>query len=591
VLSTGADISTESLLFLATAGVIVPLFRRLHVSPVHGFLLAGALLGPYGLGSLAQRLPWLESATINNVGEVSQVADLGVVFLLFIIGLELSFERLVSMRRLLFGLGAMQLIGSAAALALIAWACGQSAGAAVTLGAALAQSSTAIALPVLAEKKRLHLVAGRASFAILLFQDLAAAPLLFMVAMLASKQSGGILINLASALAPAAIAVAALVIMGRVVLRPLFIQVAKTGSTELFMAACLFVILSTAYATAAAGQSMALGAFIAGLLLSGTEFRHQIEVLMDPFKGLLLGLFFLSVGTELNFPAIGAHPFETLAVAAGLIGVKTAVMLPVGRLSGLKPTVSREVALTVAAGGEFGFAMLTAAMLGGVVSIETGSVAIAAITISMLTTPFLVGFAARLAPRLPAHIDLEALAPPAAPGEAEIVIAGYSRVGALIGDMLKRHGVPFIAIDSRPGLVARERKHGTPIYYGDPTHPELLHRCGIETAKALVVTMDSLKVVDQVVAAAQKTRDDLVILARARDENHAAALHAFGVVSAVPEALAASLQLSRTLLLELGVPAVDVVASIRGRRDEGRQTMRPGSNDDPQRKITRHHHP
>jgi CPA2 family monovalent cation:H+ antiporter-2 len=320
----------EALLFLGTAGVIVPLFRRLHLSPVLGFLIAGVLLGPYGLGRFAASAGWVSSFAITNPENVGAVAELGVVFLLFMIGLELSWERLQRMRRLIFGLGTAQVVACAATLAALAYWIGLGPLNAVIFGAALSLSSTAIAIPVLAERRRLHTGAGRTAFAILLFQDLMVAPLLFTVSILGSSHPHGgaepIISDLFWTIAPAFAALASLLLLGRLVLRPLFHLVAAARSTELFMAACLFVIVATSVATAAAGLSMALGAFIAGLLLAETEFRREIEVTIEPFQGLLLGLFFVSIGTSLDLSQVAASPGVILAFVVGVIVIKSAII-------------------------------------------------------------------------------------------------------------------------------------------------------------------------------------------------------------------------------------------------------------------------
>ncbi len=306
--STDVSIYREALLFLVTAGVVAPLFFRIHVSPVLGYLLAGVALGPFGLGRLSGRAPWLDAFALTNVEAIDKLAAFGVVALLFTIGLELSFERLKSLRRLVFGLGPSQVLASTALIALAAAGFGQKPAAALIIGAALSLSSTAIVVPVLAEHKLMTAAVGRLSFAILLFQDLAVAPLLFMVAMFSRRANEDLALGLALTFAPAALAVGLVIVLGRLVLRPLFHSVAMTKSAEFFMAACLLVVLGAALIAAASGLSMALGAFIAGLLLAETEYRREIEVTIEPFKGLLLGLFFVSVGAGLDLSLAASRP-------------------------------------------------------------------------------------------------------------------------------------------------------------------------------------------------------------------------------------------------------------------------------------------
>ena len=291
----------DVVLFLATAGVIVPLFRRWRISPILGFLGAGVVLGPFGLGALSASFPWLGYFTIANPGEIAQLAEFGVVFLLFMIGLELSWERLRLMRRWVFGMGALQVSLCLAAIALAAMALGLQPAPAAAIGAALALSSTAVVMQILTEHKRQHSQAGRATFSVLLFQDLAVAPILVTLAILGRGGEDDVFSpRLLLAFAPAAIGVMALLAFGRLLLRPMLKSVARAKSEELFMAACLLVVIGAGLVSAITGLSMALGAFIAGLLLAETEYRHEVEVTIEPFKGLLLGLFFLSVGIGLD---------------------------------------------------------------------------------------------------------------------------------------------------------------------------------------------------------------------------------------------------------------------------------------------------
>ena len=325
----------EALTILGAAGVVVPLFHRLRVSPVLGFMIVGMAVGPFGLGALAREVPWLSAATITDARAIAPVADLGVVMLLFMIGLELSLERLLLMRRLVFGLGSLQVALSAAALGALALALGQPPAAATVLGFALAMSSTAVVVQVLAEEKRLASAVGRASIAVLLLQDLAVVPILFGVGVLEAGPAAAAPVAFLLAVGKAALAVAAVIALGRLTLRPLFRSVARTRSPELFMAACLLVVLATGVATAAAGLSMAMGALIAGLLLAETEYRRQIEATIEPFKGLLIGVFLVSIGMGLDLARIAAQPLAVLAAALALVGGKLALTAALGRAFGL----------------------------------------------------------------------------------------------------------------------------------------------------------------------------------------------------------------------------------------------------------------
>jgi CPA2 family monovalent cation:H+ antiporter-2 len=566
----------NALLFLVTAGVIVPLFRRLKVSPVIGFLAAGIALGPFVLGRLARRLPWLDYVTIADSRQIAEVAEFGVVFLLFMIGLELSFERLVRMRRLLFGLGSAQVVGCGVLIAAVAMAFGVGPGPAIVLGGALALSSTAIVIPVLAERKRLASMTGRASFAVLLFQDLCLAPLLILVSALGRGGTGEAGGGLAWTLALEVATVALLVVLGRLLLRPLFQMVAQSRSTEFFMAACLLVVMGTALITAASGLSMAIGAFIAGLLLAETEYRRAVEVTIEPFQGLLLGLFFVSVGAGLDLSRLVDHPAEIIAMAAGLVALKGFVILVAARAFGLSRPVAGEVSLLLGPGGEFAFVMLGAATAVAAVPDDIAASAMVAVTLSMLMVPALAWLGEIATRATPADESAFAhLSPPPDAAAARVLIVGYGRVGRIVSDLLAVHGIPFVAIDQDPRLVTRERDAGKAIYFGNAQRPDFLRRAGLSAARALVVTMDQPSAVELVVSAARAERPDLTIVARARDASHASKLYELGVTDAVPETVEASLQLSEAVLVDIGVPAGLVIASIHDKRDSFREMLKP----------------
>jgi CPA2 family monovalent cation:H+ antiporter-2 len=575
----------EVLLFLGTAGVVVPLFRRVRISPVIGFIAAGVALGPFGLGRLANEYPALGWVSFADVQQMMHISELGVVFLLFMIGLELSFERLSSMRRLVFGLGAAQVMLSTAALAGIAAWFGQPAGAALVIGGALALSSTAIVVPVMAESKRLNTSAGRTAFAILLFQDLAVAPLLFMIAILGAQGGGGVGEGLLYAVLPAAAALVVLLGAGRWLLRPLFRLVARAQSTEFFMAACLLVVLGTGLIAATSGLSMGLGAFIAGLLLAETEFRREIEVTIEPFKGLLLGLFFVAVGAALDFDLVMASPRVTLGLALLLIVVKIAILYGAARFGRVRHRTALEVSLLLGPGGEFAFVMIGAAMTAGIVAPHVGGNVMIAVTLSMLTIPLLAILARKLAPPPPpTDSAVTDIAPPAS-ADARVIIVGFGRVGKLVADMMRRHDVPYLAIDSDVRTVQRERENGVSIYWGNATRAEFLRVCDIEHARALIVTMDAPRAVEHVVRLGRQERSDLTIVARARDAEHARVLYELGATDAIPETIEASLQLSEAALVDIGVPMGFVIASIHEKRDEYRKVLQPAGAEPRQRRA------
>ena len=561
----------DLLLFLATAAIIVPLFKRFHITPILGYIIAGILLGPFGFGALAGSFPSISNVTITDDSQISSLAEFGVAFLLFMIGLELSWDRLLRMRRLVFRLGALQVLISTTALAGLAMAFDQPRTASVILGGALAMSSTAIVLPSLAERKKLNSSGGRAAFAVLLFQDLSVAPLLFMVAMLSGEATGDLSNPAIYVLVPAVLVLVAIVVLGRFLMRPLFHMVAATGNNELFVAASLLVVIGAGVAMAASGQSMSLGAFVAGLLLGETEYRRQIEVTIQPFEGLLLGLFFLSVGARLDLSAVAAAPAQTFGLAIGIILLKAVIIFLLGWATGLPKRIATDIAMWLAPAGEFALVLIGAAIAGQVVPPQTGAIAMLAATVSMLAIPVLMQISDHK-PRVEMSDDpaLKELLPQQS-DRAQVLIIGYGRVGQLVGEMLQRHEIPFIAIDRDPTLVASCRKRGTTIFYGDASRIELLRRCGIGNSRALVVTFDSASAVEDVVTVARKEREDLTIVARARDAAHATKLYRLKVTDAVPETIEASLQLSEAALVDIGVPMGLVISSIHEKREEYRR--------------------
>jgi CPA2 family monovalent cation:H+ antiporter-2 len=577
-------VATESyagvLAFLATAGVVAPLVKRLKISPILGFLAAGVILGPYGLGRFVGKAPWLAYVTVARPERIHAMAELGVVFLLFSIGLELSWERLRVMRGQVFGYGALLTLGSAALFAAAALAFGGPPGGAATLGCALAMSSTAIVLPVMAETGRMQSRSGRAVFAVLLFQDLAVAPILIAISLATPTET---LHSPVAALATAVLGVGGIILAGRLVLRPLFRSAARAKSQDLFMAASLLVIIGAGLSAELLGLSMALGAFIAGLLLAETEFRHEIEVLIGPFRDLLLGLFFVSVGIGLNLDLLAAQPWLILAAAAGLVAVKAALGAGLGRLIGLAGGAALESGLLIAAGGEFAFVILDEARHAELLPAQLAQAMQVSVTLSMFAIPGLGALGARLGrAHTAAEHDARAAPPPAPAAEPRVLIIGYGRVGRIVGEMLTRHELAWIAVDRDFHAVEAARGQGREVYYGDASRPELLTRCGLMSAPGVVLTTDAPDAAEAVAAAVRRLRPDVVMVARARDARHARRLYELGATDAVPETIEASLQLSEAVLVDLGVPMGFVIASIHEKRDEIRKSLNvSGERQDP----------
>ena len=583
----------DLVVFLAAAGVVVPLFNRLKISPVLGFLAAGVLLGPNGLARLSDTLSWLSWLTISDAAQIRSLSELGVAFLMFMIGLELSWERLKAMRRLVFGLGLTQVAACTVALGAVFVAMGQPLVSAAVLGMGLALSSTAVVMPVMAERGRISTVAGRATFAILLAQDLAVAPILITVTVLAALAQGGIgsgdfdpstLGPALFTLIPAAVGLFLLVLLGRLVLRPMFRSVAKAKAKgqgqEMFIAASLLVVVGSGLAAQAAGLSMSLGALIAGLLLAETEFRREVEVSIEPFKGLLLGVFFVGVGIGLDVDAVAADPVAVFGLAAVMTLLKAGLIYGAARAWKLGNRTAIETALVLGPAGEFAFVILGAGLVEGIALPAFTQQVLLAATISIFSIPLMAMIASRLVRRVEAtRPDLPAEALEPLPEQGQVLIVGFGRVGRLVGEILLTHDQRFLAIDADASTVGKGRAEGSNVFYGDAARPDMLALCGIETARAVVVTMDAPARVDAVVQAVRAIRPDLILIARARDDRHAVRLYRLGVTDAVPETTEASLQLAENTLIDLGVPMGLVLASIHERRDQFRKVFQEAMPD------------
>ena len=564
------------IVFLLASAVIVPVFQRLKISPVLGFLLVGVGLGPDVMGQIAHEWPQAAAFAVTRSHTAHSLAELGVVFLLFSIGLELTFERLKTMRRLVFGLGAAQLLASTAALTGLFLLMRHSFPAAMTLGMALALSSTAMVVPVLAEKKALNTPAGKSVFAVLLAQDLAVAPIMVAIGMITSVAVKGPAGDEATGsqglltLIPALIGMGVLVVGGRFLLRPLFKGVARSKSRELFMAACLLVVLASGEVAILFGLTMGIGAFVAGVLLAETEYRREIEVMIDPFKGLLLGLFFVTVGGRLEIASVFANPGLILGLALGLIVLKAVVVYPLGRVFGLKRGSAIEAALVLGPAGEFAFVIIDEAMTHHVLSHAFGQAVILSAILSLFCVPLLADLGLRLSRRLAPAAPVPTVAPDVIGEGARVLIIGYGRVGEHVAALLRVHNIPFTAVDIDPGIAARARKAGIEAWYGDASHGELLLAMGLDRARAVVITSSNAAFTEACVQTVRQARGDVHIIARARDARHAQRLYQLGATDAVPETFEASLQLAENTLIDVGVPMGLVIASIHEERDQFR---------------------
>jgi len=566
---------------------LIPVMTRFRVSPVLGFLVAGLVLGPHSLGRIGADLPWLSYVTITSQDAVDRLAELGVAFLLFTIGLELSFDRLWTMRRLVFGLGMSQVVLTTAAISGIALIFGNTVESSLVIGACLALSSTAIVLQLLAEQKRLATVAGRSIFAVLLAQDLAVVPILFLIVVFGKAagdaasggavSTGAVWLGLGMALVQAAAAILLIIGFGRLVLRRLFRLVASTHNRELFMATILFVVVGTSLVTHVAGLSMALGAFLAGLVLAETEFRRQVEVDIEPFKGMLLGLFFISVGMRIDLAEVARYPAMVATSVIGMTALKAVVIAGLTWLFRLSRPVIAEASLLLAGGGEFAFLVLGLASSSGLVTREVEQFMLLVSSGTMMLTPYLARLSRKASARARKAVAVAAGHTDPTPGDTpRIILVGYGRVGRIVGDILNKQGKPFIGIDVDPEAVARARKAGANVVYGDATQRAFLRKCGLGDAPAVVVTMHDAAAAEHVVAAARAERADLPVIVRARDADHAARLFTLGATEVIREVLEASFEIASTVLQALGMPVGKVIAVIHDERDTRKKRVRAG---------------
>lgn len=562
---------SDALVILGTAGVLIPIARKLGVSPVLGYLGAGALLGPLGLGAFVDHFPPLTWFTITDTQSISGWAQLGVVFLLFLIGLELSFQRLTTMRRLVLGMGGLQVVVTAVLIAAAAWFGGLQARPAIILGASLSLSSTAIVLELLSRQGRLSTSAGRASFAVLLAQDIAVVPILMFVSIAGGSSDASLAASLARAVIQTAAALTVIVALGRLLMRPLFRLVAGTYSSELFIAAVLFVIVGAGVIANQAGLSMALGAFVAGLLLAETEYGKAIQATAEPFKGLLLGIFFFTVGMNIDFRGLVREPVLLIGCVAALIFVKALIVTGLGKLFRMSWHSAIETGLLLGPGGEFAFVGLGTAAAVGAIDKDLSGFALAVTSITMALTPLLAMAGRKLCIVMTANKAPDPLltARPAG-GAGCAILVGYGRVGKVVSSLLKTNGVSFVAADHDPITVTRERREGGEVYFGDASDPEFLRVCGLMQASGVIITINAAEVIDAIVAEVRTLRPDILIVARAHDAAHARHLYEVGATDAVPETVEASLQLSEAALVGLGVPTGKAIASIHEKRDEFR---------------------
>ncbi|MEO7814298.1 MAG: cation:proton antiporter [Sphingomicrobium sp.] len=549
---------SDTLTILGAAGIVIPAFARLRISPIIGFILVGILAGPHGLGTYVAAHPWLEAVTITNPAAIEPFAEFGIVLLLFAIGLELSFKRLVTMRRSVFGVGAAELGVCALLIGGGLLAMGNSIETAVVLGLALAMSSTALVIPLAGTTSP----AGKAAFAMLLFEDLALVPLLFLFASLGGGAAPGALLTVVW---QGALVIAGMLLAGRLLLPPLFAQAARTKSPELFLAVSLLTVILASLATSAVGLSPILGALIAGILIAETDYHSEVEVVTAPLRGLALGVFLITVGMSLDVPALLGNWRSLLIALAGVLAAKAMVTSALLWLNGSRPGVAAETGLVMASPSETTLILLGAGAAAGVI-LPGAAIFWQAVTAMGLTVTPLLAMLGRAAARrvdrgAATHVDLGAAA-------GKTVIFGFGRVGQMVAEMLRQHGKSYIAVESDVDAVIAARDGGYDVMFGDVARGQMIEKLGLGDADALVLTMDDPVLIIRLARQIRRLFPELPIIARARDTDHAARLYQAGVTDAVPEAMEASLQLSEAVLVDIGVAMGPVIASIHEKRSE-----------------------
>jgi glutathione-regulated potassium-efflux system ancillary protein KefC/glutathione-regulated potassium-efflux system protein KefB len=549
----------QTAILLAAAVLTVSVFRFLRLSSLLGYIAAGLIIGPWGLN------------LIGDIGNITRVSEFGVVLLLFVIGLELQPTRLWVMRRLVFGLGTAQVLVCTLALAALAYALGQAPVAAAVVGFGLSLSSTPLVLQLLAERKQLHAQHGRAAFGILLFQDLAVLPVLAVLPLLGAQAGAQTAQAAWWAGLLKLLAVIGIVVGGRLLLRPALRVVARVQVGEVFTAAALLTVIATALLANAAGLSGSLGAFLAGVLLADSEFRHELEADLEPFKGLLLGLFFISVGMRANLDLLALELPTLLLVTAGFLGVKIAVVRVLGGLAGQKRDTAWRLAFALPAGGEFAFVLFILAARQQLLDARTADLLVLAVTLSMMLGPLLLivyeAFATRwlLPPQRPYDaIDAH---------ETPVIIAGFGRFGQIVGRVLRVKGIPFTALDSSQTHVDFVRRFGNEVYYGDASRLDLLRAAGAASARFLVLAIDDTEASTRTAVLVREQFPHLRIFARARSRQHVFALMDAGVENIVRETYGSSLELATSILEALGETPAAAREAVRRFRAHDEATL------------------
>ncbi len=562
------------LVFLVAAGIVVPLFQHLKLGVVLGFLIAGIIVGPGGFGHLVPFNSLFRYVTITNVSELQSVGDLGILFLLFTIGLELSFARLGSIGRLMVGAGGLQVALATGAIYAAGALSGFEFDDSLVFGMAFALSSTAIVTQSLAERRRLGTPVGRTALGVLILQDLMVVPIVIVVGIL-GQQGASVGLSLVKGIAIAAVVVVGVVLLGRTIVKPLMRFAGATGNRTLLISITLLIIVVAGAITSRSGLSAALGAFLAGLLLSETEYRHQIDVEVEPFKDLLLGLFFMTVGMTIDVVAVlGALPL-ILGALAVLFMIKLAFGYLAFRIARLPRASALESAFILGGAGEFAFVVFTLAARENVIVPDIARLATTIAALSMVATPLLGIVGARLAARLRLRDAQQTQGVHGDQSYADhVIIGGFGRFGATVAALLKAEDIPSVALDLNAEHVERAQRGGHAVFFGDATRAEILERLGAARARAFVVTLDDMVVAEQMVMTIRQHWPNAIIHARARSVDHAGRLLDCGATDVVPEALEGSLQLAGNLLGDIGLPDEAIEQRLAVAREVARSRMR-----------------
>ncbi len=555
---------SDALVILGAAGIVIPAFARVRISPIIGFILIGVLVGPAGLGAMTAAHPWLHYVTISKPHAVDPFAELGIVLLLFSAGLHISFKRLRSMRRAVFLVGSAELVGCALLIGLGLYISGYSLQAAAALGLALALSSTALVLPI----SGIEGPVGKTAFAMLLFEDLALVPMLFVIELIAGHAETS---GFARAALLGMLVVAGILVIGRFALPTLFAQAARTKSPELFLAISLLTVILASLATQAAGLSPILGALIAGILIAETEYHAEVEAITAPLAGLALGIFLITVGMRIDLGELMRQWPLILAAATAVLAVKAAVTTALVRASGARVGTAVEIGVTMASPSETSLILLSTAATAGLLSAEVAGFWTTVTAVGLTVTPILAAVGKRMGRRVERGAETPAQE---VSGAGRTVIFGFGRVGRVVADMLREHDRPYLAVDSDVDAVRKAQEAGYDVIFGDVSRPELADRLQLGHAAALVLTMDDPVQTAHITRRVRGWVPDLPIIARARDTAHAARLYKAGVTDAVPETLEASLQLSEAVLVDVGLAMGPVIASIHEKRDQLRAQLR-----------------